>query len=113
MILAAEPASSEASSRGTGDGSGPGVLSGHCQVARRFGVVRHQQHTPQPAVAASCERRRRKVRAGPVCEVSASARAALTGSTITRDGRAAFPDGSPAAAPRRAELLKQLAGVKT
>ena len=45
MILAAEPASSEASSRGTGDGPGPGVLSGHCQVARRFGVVRHQQHT--------------------------------------------------------------------
>ena len=64
MILAAEPASSEASSRETGDGPGPGVLSGHCQVARRFGVVRHQQHTPQPAVAASCERRHRKVRAG-------------------------------------------------
>ena len=31
--------------RGTGDGPDPGVLSGHCQVARRFGVVRHQQHT--------------------------------------------------------------------
>ena len=66
-------------------------------------------NTPQPAVAASCERRRRKVRAGPVCEVSASARAALTGSTITRDGRTAFPDGSPVAAPR-GNRLEQLAG---